>query len=169
MNTATDRVCMKYTCLIALCVSVAAAAVADRDALTGTASHRMVSTFSIVGIDPANGDLGIAVASRYFSVGSVVPWAEASVGAVATQAFVNVGYGPRALELLKQGLTARDVVNKLLAEDTFPDKDGRQVAVVDARGNVAAYTGPKAAKWSGDRQGRTWSAQGNTLTGPEVI
>src|SRR5450755_1838254 len=87
-----------------------------------------VNTFSIVGFDPANGDCGVAVASKYFSVGAVVPWAEAGVGCVATQANVNVGYGPRGLELLRTGLTAKQVLDKLLAEDTFPDKAGRQVA-----------------------------------------
>ncbi|HEX3527960.1 MAG TPA: DUF1028 domain-containing protein [Thermoanaerobaculia bacterium] len=127
-----------------------------------------VSTFSIVAIDPANGDLGIAVASRYFSVGSVVPWAMAGVGAVATQANVNVGYGPQAIDLLRQGLTAQQVLAKLLADDTFPGKDGRQVAIVDAHGNIAVYTGPKAPHWAGDRQGKTWSAQGNILVGPQV-
>src|SRR5262245_27683599 len=127
-----------------------------------------VSTFSIVAIDPANGDLGIAVASRYFSVGSVVPWALAGVGAVATQANVNVGYGPQGIDLLRQGLTAPQVLQKLLADDTFPGKDGRQVAIVDAHGNVAAYTGPNAPHWAGDRQGKTWSAQGNILVGPQV-
>src|SRR6202035_5280971 len=109
-----------------------------------------------------------AVASRYFSVGSVVPWALAGVGAVATQANVNVGYGPQAIDLLRQGLTAQQVLAKLLADDTFEGKDGRQVAIVDAHGNVAAYTGPKAPHWAGDRQGKTWSAQGNILVGPQV-
>lgn len=127
-----------------------------------------VATFSIVGIDPANGDLGVAVASRYFSVGSVVPWAMAGVGAVATQANVNVGYGQQAIDLLRQGLTAKEVLARLLAGDTFPGKDGRQVAIVDAHGNIAAYTGPKAPHWAGDRQGKTWSAQGNILVGPQV-
>src|SRR5260370_15243427 len=103
-----------------------------------------VNTFSIVAYDPANGDCGVTVASKYFSVGSVVPWAEAGAGCVATQANVNVGYGPRGLELLRQGLTARQVIDKLLAEDTFDGKDGRQVAVVDSHGNLAAYTGPNA-------------------------
>jgi uncharacterized Ntn-hydrolase superfamily protein len=130
---------------------------------------RDVSTFSIVAIDPANGDLGVAVASRYFSVGSVVPWALAGVGAVATQANVNVGYGPRGIDLLRQGLTAQQVLEKLLSEDTFEGKDGRQVAIVDAHGNVAAHTGPKAPHWAGDRQGKTWSAQGNILAGPQVV
>ncbi len=127
-----------------------------------------VSTFSIVAIDPANGDMGVVVASRYFSVGSVVPWALAGVGAVATQADVNVGYGPRGIDLLRQGLTAKQTLDKLLAEDTFEGRDGRQVAIVDARGNIAAYTGPKAPHWAGDRQGKTWSAQGNILVGPQV-
>src|ERR1700758_1634757 len=88
-----------------------------------------VSTFSIVAYDGTAGDWGVAVASRYFSVGSVVPWAEAGVGAVATQANVNVGYGPKGIELLKQGLTAKQVLDRLLAEDTFEGKDGRQVAI----------------------------------------
>ncbi len=127
-----------------------------------------VSTFSIVAIDPQNGDLGIAVASRYFSVGSVVPWAMADVGAVATQANVNVGYGQQAIDLLRQGLSAPEVLKKIMAEDKFEGKDGRQIAIVDAKGNIAAYTGPKAPNWAGDRQGKTWSAQGNILVGPQV-
>jgi uncharacterized Ntn-hydrolase superfamily protein len=127
-----------------------------------------VNTFSIVGYDPVNGDWGVAVASRYFSVGAVVPWAEAGVGAIATQADVNVGYGPRGLELLRQGLSARQVLAKLQAEDTFPDKQGRQVAIIDGKGNIATYTGPNAPVWAGDRQGKTWSAQGNILVGPQV-
>jgi uncharacterized Ntn-hydrolase superfamily protein len=127
-----------------------------------------VNTFSIVGYDPVNGDWGVAVASRYFSVGAVVPWAEAGVGAIATQANVNVGYGPRGLELLRQGLSAKDVLAKLQAEDTFDGKDGRQVAIIDGKGNIATYTGPNAPNWAGDRQGKTWSAQGNILVGPQV-
>ena len=128
-----------------------------------------VATFSIVAYDPVNADWGVAVASRYFSVGSVVPWAEAEVGAVATQANVNVGYGPRGLELLRQGRSARQVLDQLLAEDKFEGKDGRQVAIVDRNGNIAAYTGPNAPNWAGDRQGKTWSAQGNILVGPQVV
>jgi uncharacterized Ntn-hydrolase superfamily protein len=127
-----------------------------------------VNTFSIVAYDPSNGDCGVTVASKYFSVGSVVPWAEAGTGCVATQANVNVGYGPRGLELLRQGLTARQVIDKLLAEDTFDGKDGRQVAVIDRHGNIAAYTGPNAPNWAGDRQGKTWTAQGNILVGAQV-
>jgi uncharacterized Ntn-hydrolase superfamily protein len=127
-----------------------------------------VNTFSIVAYDPVTGDCGVTVASKYFSVGAVVPWAEAGTGCVATQANVNVGYGPRGLELLRQGLTAKQVIDKLLADDTFPGKDGRQMAVIDRKGNVAAYTGPAAPNWAGDRQGKTWSAQGNILVGAQV-
>lgn len=127
-----------------------------------------VNTFSIVGYDSVNGDWGVAVASRYFSVGSVVPWAEAGVGAIATQANVNVGYGPRGLELLRQGLAAKEVLAKLLAEDQFPPTDGRQVAIIDRSGNIATYTGPNAPNWAGDRQGKNWTAQGNILVGPQV-
>jgi len=127
------------------------------------------ATFSIVGIDPVTGDLGIAVASRYFAVGAVVPWADAGVGAVATQAGVNVGYGPRALELLRQGLTAQQVMDRLFAEDIFPGKDARQLAIVDAKGNIAVFTGDAANAWRGHVKGKTWSAQGNILVGQHVV
>jgi len=145
---------IRFATLLLLC---AAALVADD-----------VHTFSIVAYDPSNGDCGVTVASRYFAVGSVVPWAEAGVGCIATQANVNVGYGPRGLELLRQGLSAKEVLAKLLAEDKFPPTDGRQVAIIDSHGNIATYTGPNAPHWAGDRQGKTWSAQGNILVGPQV-
>ena len=139
-------------------LSVAAAACADP-----------VATFSIVAYDSAAGEWGVTVASRYFSVGSVVPWAEAGVGAIATQANVNVGYGPGGLVLLRRGLTARQVLDRLLKEDKFEGKDGRQVAIIDSKGNIATYTGPNAPSWAGDRQGKNWSAQGNILVGPQVV
>ena len=138
-------------------------------ALTLFPAWPAAATFSIVAIDPVTGDLGIAVASRYFAVGAVVPWAEAGVGAIATQAGVNVGYGPRGLELLRQGLTAQQVLEKLMAEDTFPRKDARQVAIVDAKGNIAVFTGDAANAWRGHLKGRTWSAQGNILVGQHVV
>ena len=137
-------------------------------ALVRLLSAEDVNTFSIVAFDPVTREWGVTVASRYFSVGSVVPWAEAEIGAVATQANVNVGYGPRGLELLRQGLSAKAVLDKLLAEDTFPGKDGRQLAIIDKNGNIAAFTGPGAPNWAGDRQGKTWSAQGNILVGAQV-
>jgi uncharacterized Ntn-hydrolase superfamily protein len=138
-------------------------------ALMLASAVQAMATFSIVAIDPASGDLGVAVASRYFAVGAVVPWADANVGAVATQANVNVGYGPKALELLRQGLTAQQVMDRLFVEDTFPGKDGRQIAIVDSKGNIAVFTGDGAQDWKGHRKGATWSAQGNILVGPHVV
>jgi uncharacterized Ntn-hydrolase superfamily protein len=129
----------------------------------------VVATFSIVARDPSTGALGCAVESRYFAVGAVVPWAEPDVGVIATQANVNVGYGPGGMALLRQGLTAERVLERLLAEDTFPGKDGRQVAIIDARGNVAVYTGPAAQDFAGHKKGEHYSVQGNILAGPAVI
>jgi uncharacterized Ntn-hydrolase superfamily protein len=126
------------------------------------------ATFSIIAYDPQTGDLGVAVASLVFGVGNHVPWAEPGVGAVATQAHMNGNYGPRGLELLRQGLSAQQVLDKLLAEDPYPRKDGRQVAVVDAKGNVAVFTGPIANNWAGHVTGAHYSVQGNILTGPHV-
>lgn len=126
------------------------------------------ATFSIVAFDPVTGDLGVAVASRVFGVGNHVPWAEAGVGAVATQASMNGGYGPRGLELLRQGLTAQQVLDRLLSEDKFANIEGRQVAIIDAKGNVAVHTGPTANEWKGHIKGATYTVQGNILTGPHV-
>ena len=128
-----------------------------------------VSTFSAVAYDSENGDLGIAVASHYFAVGAVVPWAEADVGAIATQANVNVALGPRGLQLLRQGLNAREALETILNEDQQADKEGRQLAIVDAKGNIASFTGADAPFWAGSKQGNSWSVQGNLLTGPQVI
>jgi len=128
---------------------------------------RLVPTFSIVAHDPSTGDLGVAVQSRYFSVGAVVPWAEAGVGAVATQSFVNVSYGPRGLQLVKEGLTVKEVIEKLTGEDE--GKEFRQLGIVDAKGNAAAYTGAKCLEWAGSKVGKYYSTQGNILTGEEVV
>jgi uncharacterized Ntn-hydrolase superfamily protein len=136
--------------------------------LTLVVANPAFATFSIVAFDPVTGDLGVAVASRVFAVGNHVPWAEAGVGAVATQAAMNGGYGPRGLELLRQGLTAKQVIDQLLAEDLLDRKEGRQVAVVDAKGNVAVYTGPTASEWKGHIMGLHYSIQGNILAGPHV-
>lgn len=127
------------------------------------------ATFSIVAYDPETGDMGVAVASLVFGVGNHVPWCEAGVGCVATQAHMNGSYGPRGLELLRQGLSAQQVIDKMLAEDPYPSKDGRQVAVVDAKGNVASFTGPIANVWAGGVKGAHYTIQGNILTGPHVV
>ena len=133
-------------------------------------------TFSILGYDPATGEIGGAVASRVFSVGNGVLWAEAGVGAVATQAVVDVGYGPRALQLLRAGLTPAAIVASILESDPDPGlngrpwpKAGRQFAVMDAAGNYAAHTGPKADSWAGHKGGKYCTAQGNILAGDSVV
>ena len=133
-----------------------------------------VATFSILGYDPATGEVGGAVQSRVFSVGNGVLWAEAGVGAAATQAIVDVSYGPQAIALLRQGVKPADVVKRVWQGDPDPrpvdwTKEGRQFAVIDAQGNVAAYTGPKATEWAGDKQGKFCTAQGNILASAEVV
>ena len=126
-----------------------------------------VSTFSIVGYDPDNGDLGIAVQSKFFAVGAVVPWAEAGVGAIATQAWANTTYGPRGLKLLKIGLTAEQTLDHLLKDD--PGRESRQVGIVDANGSIANHTGKECNDWAGAISGKHYTAQGNILAGEEVV
>ncbi len=133
-------------------------------------------TFSIIGFDPETGEIGAAVQSRVFSVGNGVLWAEAGVGAVATQAIVNVNYGPRGMALLKTGMAPKDIIKAILAGDpdeslgrTAWPKAGRQFAVMNAKGEFAAHTGPGATKWAGDKQGRHCTAQRNILAGEAVV
>jgi uncharacterized Ntn-hydrolase superfamily protein len=126
-----------------------------------------VHTFSIVAFDPKTGDLGIAVESKYFGVGSVVPWAKAGVGAVATQSLARVSFGPDGLQLMQDGTPAEEVLRRLIAKDER--SDFRQVGIVDARGRVAAHTGAECIPWAGHRTGENFTVQGNLLTGAEVI
>ena len=135
-----------------------------------------VATFSILGFDPESGELGGAVQSRVFSVGNGVLWAEAGVGAAATQAVVDVSYGPQALELLRKGLKPADIVKQIWERDRDPGwrnqpwpKAGRQFAVMNPAGETAAFTGPAADAWAGDKQGQFCTAQGNILAGPAVV
>jgi uncharacterized Ntn-hydrolase superfamily protein len=132
------------------------------------------STFSILAYDSITGELGAAVQSRVFSVGKGILWGEAGVGLIATQAYVNVAYGPRGLELLEEGLTPEQVIARLLREDldTRPwdwPESGRQVAAMDARGNGAVHTGTTATMVAEHRVGRHVTAQGNLLASPHVL
>jgi uncharacterized Ntn-hydrolase superfamily protein len=132
-----------------------------------------VATFSILGFDPDTGEIGGVVQSRVFSVGNGVLWAEAGVGAAATQAIVDVSYGPQALALLKMGYPPDTIVKKILDADPDPDpkrwtKEGRQFAVMNAKGEYAAFTGPKATPWAGNKGGKFCTAQGNILAGEAV-
>src|SRR3954470_11475178 len=118
-------------------------------------------TFSIVARDATTGDLGIAVQSKFLAVGAVVPWARAGVGAVATQAFANVAYGPDGLARLGDGLSADETLRRLVAADD--QRDHRQVGIVDAHGGAATHTGPQCFAWAGGRSGAGYAAQGNIL------
>jgi len=126
-----------------------------------------VSTFSIVARDSATGELGVAVASRFFAVGSVVPWAKAGIGAVATQSFANTTFGWRGLELLQKGATAEEAMKILLRGDS--DRDRRQVGVVASNGESITYTGKGCLAWAGGRNGPNYAIQGNILAGEAVV
>ena len=125
------------------------------------------STFSIVAFDPKTKDLGVAVESKFVAVGAVVPFARAGVGAVATQSYANTAYGPKALAMMKRGLTTKDVLKKLVAADK--DAAQRQVGLVDARGRAASYTGKGCIAWAGHLVGSSYACQGNLLAGEEVV
>jgi uncharacterized Ntn-hydrolase superfamily protein len=133
-----------------------------------------VATFSILGYDPATGEVGGAVQSRVFAVGNGVLWAEADVGVVATQAIVDVSYGPQGLALLRAGVKPEAIVRAIWESDPDPrpsdwTKHGRQFAVMDAQGHYAAFTGPKASAWAGHKGGTFCTAQGNILAGEAVV
>lgn len=126
-----------------------------------------IHTFSIVAFDPKTGDLGVAVESKYFGVGSVVPWAKAGIGAIATQAMGKMGYGIDGLALMEQGKSAPDALAALLARDAR--REHRQVAMIDATGRTAAHTGAECFAYAGHRIGEHFSVQGNLLAGEEVV
>jgi uncharacterized Ntn-hydrolase superfamily protein len=123
-------------------------------------------TYSIVARDPHTGELGVAVQSHWFSVGPIVPWAQPGVGAVATQANAEISYGPKALQLLAEGLDAHAALEQLVNED--PGAAGRQVAVVDAHGRVAAHTGDSAIPCAGHETGEGYSCQANIMVNHSV-
>ncbi|MBX0330861.1 DUF1028 domain-containing protein [Oscillochloris sp. ZM17-4] len=127
----------------------------------------VVATFSIVARDPRNGDLGVAVQSKFLAVGAVVPWAQAGAGAVATQALANIRFGPDGLALMAAGRSASETLAELLAGD--PDAEQRQVGLVDAAGRAAAHTGASCMHWAGHRVGEGYAVQGNILAGARVV
>ena len=135
-------------------------------AAPGVAPAPLAHTFSIVARDAKTGEMGVAVQSHYFSVGPVVPWAEAGVGAVATQSLVLIDYGPSGLALMRNGLTAKQALDRMVAADSA--RDGRQVAMVDAHGTVAAWTGPKCIPDAGYHTGDQYSVQANLMANARV-
>jgi uncharacterized Ntn-hydrolase superfamily protein len=131
-------------------------------------------TFSILGFDPETGEIGGAVQSRVFSVGNGVLWADANAGVAATQAIIDVGYGPQMLELLRKGMAPAAIAKQVWDQDPDPlperwSKQGRQFAVMNLKGEYAAFTGPKADDWAGHKGGKYVTAQGNILAGPAVV
>lgn len=124
-------------------------------------------TYSIVAFDPETGDFGVAVQSKFIGVGPIVPWAQANVGAVATQAFANTTFGPRGLALLKEGQSAELTVRKLLTAD--PDREQRQLGVVDSHGNAYSFTGKECYYWAGHAVGDHFACQGNILVSEETV
>jgi uncharacterized Ntn-hydrolase superfamily protein len=124
-------------------------------------------TFSIVACDPASGDLGVAVASKFPAVGAVVPWARAGVGAVATQSWANTDFGPDGLRLMGGGLPAASALDAVLESDD--DREERQVGFVDATGGAASFTGANCMDWAGGVTGEGFAAQGNILAGEAVV
>jgi uncharacterized Ntn-hydrolase superfamily protein len=125
------------------------------------------ATFSIVAFDPETQELGVAVESKFLSVGAVVPWVESGVGAIATQSWANTTYGPRGLELLRRGAMPDEAVKKLTVDDENAAE--RQVGIVDAHGRSATYTGAKCKDWAGGAAGPNYAAQGNILAGKGVV
>jgi uncharacterized Ntn-hydrolase superfamily protein len=132
----------------------------------GVHADPLVHTFSIVARDPATGEMGVAVQSHWFSVGSIVTWADAGVGAIATQSFVDPGYGMRGLQLMRRGAAAPDALDRLVKADA--QRDGRQVAMIDAAGRVSAYTGKSAIAAAGHIVGQNFSAQANLMANDRV-
>jgi uncharacterized Ntn-hydrolase superfamily protein len=132
-----------------------------------SAGEPLVHTFSIVAFDPKTGSLGVAVESKYFGVGSVVPWARAGVGAVATQSLAKIGYGVDGLTHMAAGESARATLDALSAAD--PQRAVRQVAMVDAQGHTASFTGAECMTWAGSREGENFVVQGNLLAGEGVV
>ena len=127
----------------------------------------MMATFSIIAYDPANGDLGIAVQSKFLAVGAVVPWARAGVGAIATQSYAHTGYGSEGLRLLAAGLPAEETLARLLEADE--GRELRQVGIVDAQGRAAAFTGAECFAWAGHHVGLHYVCQGNILVSEATV
>ena len=128
---------------------------------------QIVATFSIVAFEPETDSLGVAVQSRFLAVGSVVPWARAGVGAVATQAMANYNYGPHGLDLMSEGNSAEQAVQALTSADE--DREHRQIGVVDALGRASTFTGSECFDWAGGVTGEHYAAQGNILVGRETV
>jgi len=162
----STSIAARLTLALAFCVLVIPA-INNHLLAQEPAQSNIVSTFSIVARDSTTGELGVGVASRFFAVGSVVPWAKADVGAVATQSFANTSFGWRGLELLEKGVIPEEALRILLRNDDDPER--RQVGIVAADGKSATYTGKNCIPWAGGRNGPNYAVQGNILAGEVVV
>jgi uncharacterized Ntn-hydrolase superfamily protein len=126
-----------------------------------------IHTFSIVARDPKTGEIGVAVASKFLAVGSIVPWAKAGIGGIATQSWAKTSFGPDGLKMLAEGKSAQEVLDALLEQDD--NREWRQIGIVDNQGNSAAFTGKKCETFEGHITGEGYTVQGNMLEGPEVL
>jgi uncharacterized Ntn-hydrolase superfamily protein len=155
-----------FVCLILLVFALVTPSTALLQSEAPVTPRRPVHTFSIVARDPATGELGVAVQSHWFSVGSIVAWAEAGVGAVATQSFVDPSYGKNGLDLMRGGKSAPDTLKELLAKDE--GREVRQVAMIDAQGRVEAWTGKNDIQAAGHIVGKDFSVQANLMLNDKV-
>lgn len=128
---------------------------------------KCIATYSIVGCDPDQGEVGVAVQSKFLAVGCAVPWGKGGVGAVATQAWANLSYGNKGIELMEKGMHPKDIIKEIT--DADEGRDVRQVGIVDIKGRSATFTGKDAADWAGGIAGENFAAQGNILAGPGVV
>ena len=160
---------MRVSIIVILVISLAFTAAAQervRVSKKATTPTRPVHTYSIVARDPSTGELGVAVQSHWFSVGPIVAWAEAGVGAVATQSFVDPSYGKNGLDMMRAGKTAPDTLKELLAKDE--GREVRQVAMIDAQGRVDAWTGKNDIQAAGHIVGTNFSVQANLMLNDKV-
>jgi uncharacterized Ntn-hydrolase superfamily protein len=154
---------LTITLLLFICIGVA---IEDLSAQLYSSENPLVSTYSIIARNPKTGEMGVAVQSHWFSVGSIVAWGEAGIGVVATQSFVNPAFGPDGLELLKSGMTAEQVVDKLIESDD--GRDVRQLAILDVNGGVKSYTGKNCIPGAGHIVGENYSVQANLMLNDKV-
>lgn len=158
---------LRTNLLFLVLVGVSCESTRELPAPVSSPDSEALSTYSIVAVDLENGDLGVAVQSKYFGVGPVVPWVESGVGAIATQSWANTSYGPEGLRLLRKGKSVDETLETLLSSDTH--HEWRQVGLVDTRGKARSYTGSKCLAWAGGKTAPGYAVQGNILVSRETV
>ena len=162
-----SRAGLPWSCFGILILLSCRLSAGDATTAADTGRETLFSTFSLCAVDPHSGECGVAVTTRVPFVGRAVPWVEAGVGAVATQSWTRVEYGHEGLALLKQGLSPKEALDRMLAPDK--GRDRRQVGLINMKGETAAFTGSECGDWAGSRQGENYTVQANIMVGPQVI